>query len=51
MPSAHNMPEVGPFDYGRKIQSGTPLENPRDPTNSSDAERVWLGAAPERWAS
>jgi hypothetical protein len=27
------------------------LENPRDPTNSSNAERVWLGAAPARWAS
>jgi hypothetical protein len=51
MPSAHNMPEVGPFNYGRKIQSGTPLENPRYQTNSSSAERVWLGAAPARWAS
>jgi hypothetical protein len=27
------------------------LENPRDPTNSSNAERIWLGAAPARWAS
>jgi hypothetical protein len=27
------------------------LENPRYQTNSSNAERVWLGAAPARWAS
>jgi hypothetical protein len=52
MPSAHNMPEVGPFDYDRKIQTeAQPLKNPRYQTNSSNAERVWLGAAPARWAS
>jgi hypothetical protein len=27
------------------------LENPRHQTNSSNAERVWLGAAPARWTS